>query len=101
MSELAETAGAKAPRRVRTVLTFIAAALALNAVAGERGLLDLVRVRSQERRLATTIGDLRTQNSALRTEVQRLKEDPSMIEAIARRELGLLRKGEVLIVVKN
>jgi cell division protein FtsB len=101
MSELAQPPGAKTPRRVRTVLTFIAAALALNAVAGERGLLDLVRVRSQERRLATTIGDWRTQNSALRTEVQRLKEDPSMIEAIARRELGLLRKGEVLIVVKN
>ncbi|HEX2443102.1 MAG TPA: septum formation initiator family protein [Vicinamibacterales bacterium] len=82
-------------------MTFIAAALALNAFAGERGLLDLVRVRSQERRLSSAIGELRTQNSALRTEVQRLKEDPSMIEAIARRELGLLRKGEVLIVVKN
>jgi cell division protein FtsB len=101
MSELAQTVGARAPRRVRTVLTFTAAALALNAFAGERGLLDLVRVRSQERRLTTAIGELRTQNAALRTEVQRLKEDPAMIEAIARRELGLLRKGEVLIVVKN
>ena len=50
---------------------------------------------------AAAIGTLRTQNSALRTEVQRLKEDPAMIEAIARRELGLLRRGEVLIVVKN
>jgi cell division protein FtsB len=101
MSELAQTSSAKAPRRVRTVLTFIAAALALNAVAGERGLLDLVRIRDQERRLTTAIGTVRAENAALRSEVLRLKEDPAMIEAIARRELGLLRKGEVLIVVKN
>jgi cell division protein FtsB len=87
------------PRGVRKVLTFITVALALNAVAGERGLLDMLRARDQQKELTASIAALKAENGLLRRQVLHLKEDPDTIEAIARRELGLMRPGEVLFVV--
>ena len=37
----------------------------------------------------------------LRNEVKRLNNDPSSIEEIARRELGLIKPGEKLFIVKD
>ena len=42
---------------------------------------------------------LRRENSRLREDVRRLNEDPGAIEAIARQELGLVRRGEVLFII--
>jgi cell division protein FtsB len=33
--------------------------------------------------------------------VRRLNEDPSLIESLARQDLGLLRPGEVLFIIKD
>jgi cell division protein FtsB len=33
--------------------------------------------------------------------MRRLNDDPSAIESLARKELGLLRPGEVLFIVKD
>ena len=43
---------------------------------------------------------LRGQNRDLRDEARRLREDPATIESVARQELGLIRKGEILVVVR-
>jgi cell division protein FtsB len=37
----------------------------------------------------------------MREEAARLQRDPTAIEAVARRDLGLIRRGEILIVVKD
>ncbi|MGE3405088.1 MAG: septum formation initiator family protein [Vicinamibacterales bacterium] len=37
----------------------------------------------------------------MREEARRLREDPSAIEDIARRELGLIRPGEKLFILKD
>lgn len=87
--------------RFRLVLTFISMALLLNAIAGERGLVDMLRARKQHRTLASSIATLRVENDRLRETVRRLTEDPATIEALARRELGLARRGEVLFIVKD
>jgi cell division protein FtsB len=87
--------------RLRLVLTFISMALLLNAIAGERGLIDMLRARQQHRTLASSIATLRAENDQLRETVRRLTEDPAAIEALARRELGLARRGEVLFIVKD
>ncbi len=44
---------------------------------------------------------LEADNARLREEARRLREDPSAVERIARRELGMARPGEVLVVVKT
>lgn len=95
-----EPAAARARKRLRVGLMFVAAALALNATVGERGLVETLRARREGAALATSILALRAENARLREEVRRLKEDPSAIEALARRELGLMRRGEILFVVR-
>jgi cell division protein FtsB len=47
----------------------------------------------------TSISALRVENARLRENARRLREDPSAIEALARRELGLMRRGEILFVI--
>lgn len=90
---------ARERKRVRLGLTFVAAVLAVNATVGERGLLETLRARRDGAALSTSISTLRAENARLREQVRRLREDPSAIEALARRELGLMRRGEILFVV--
>jgi cell division protein FtsB len=87
--------------RIRLVLTFVSLALLLNALVGERGLVETLRGRKQHRTLASSITTLQAENDRLRETVRRLKEDPAAIEALARRELGLLKRGEILVVVRQ
>ena len=51
--------------------------------------------------LAASIASLRQDNARLREQARRLREDPRAIEDIARRELGLIRPGELLFIVKD
>jgi cell division protein FtsB len=51
--------------------------------------------------MSATITQLRAENARLREVARRLREDPSAIEEIARRELGLIRPGERVFIVKD
>jgi cell division protein FtsB len=44
---------------------------------------------------------LRDANAGLREQVRRLSSEPAEIEDVARTELGLIRRGEVLFVIRN
>ena len=57
------------------------------------------RARNTQLRLDQRIVTLRAENDALRNTVRRLQEDPRAIEDIARRELGLISPGEILVVI--
>jgi cell division protein FtsB len=87
------------PRVGRLLLAFAAAILLANALAGDRGLTATVRARHDRVALTAEIESLRTENARLRAHAQALKNDPATIEAVARRELGLLRRDEKVVVV--
>ena len=93
--------GERRRKRLDLVLTFVAAILLVNAIVGDRGLLETWRARRQYSALVTSISSLHSQNQDLRQAARRLREDPAAIEAIARQDLGLIRPGEILIVVKS
>ena len=69
------------------------------ALIGEGGLVAMRRARNTQRRLDQRIVTLRAENDALRDTVRRLQEDPRAIENIARRELGLISPGEIVVVI--
>jgi cell division protein FtsB len=73
----------------------------VNAIIGDRGLLDTLRARRQYDDLSASIARLRHENARLREEARRLKEDPDAIEELARRELGLIKPGETLFIVRD
>jgi cell division protein FtsB len=93
------------PRRSHRVLqyllVFVSFVLVVDAIVGEKGLLAMMKARQQYRALEHSLGQVRAENAQLREEARRLREDPAAIEEIARRELGLIKPGEKLFIVKD
>ena len=79
--------------------------LGVNIIMGDRVPLHSLRLHveagSEHRRLEHELDRLRRENRRLRGEARRLREDPATIEAVARRELGLIRPGEIVILLAD
>ena len=88
-------------RVVSYVLLAGAAVLMVNALVGENGYLAGLRARRDHNAVMSDLIRLRVENQQLREQARRLKDDPSAIEDSARRELGLIRPGEMLVIVKD
>jgi cell division protein FtsB len=91
----------RAGRLWAQVVLFTACVLLVNAIFGEKGLMDSMRARQAYAGAASDLQRLKAENEALRDEVRRLRSDPAAIEAVARAELGLLRPGEILVTIKD
>jgi cell division protein FtsB len=89
-------------RRVaRYVLAFVTAILVIDAVFGEKGLVALLKARREFEGVEASLANARAENARLREEARRLREDPAAIEEIARRELGLIKPGEKLFIIRE
>jgi cell division protein FtsB len=88
-------------RTLQIVLVFVTLVLVINALIGERGLMETLRARKQYDELVQSIDRLKTENARLRDEARRLRSDPATIEALARQQLGLIKPGELLFIIKN
>jgi cell division protein FtsB len=88
-------------RGVHVLLLFVTLVLVIDALAGEKGLLESMRARRQYQQLARSLDDLKRENTRLRDEMRRLRDDPAAIESLAREELGLVKPGEVVFILKD
>jgi cell division protein FtsB len=88
-------------RIVQLLVLFVASVIVVDGLVGERGLLAMLRARHQYDELSATIARQRAENARLRDQARRLREDPTAIEEIARRELGLIKPGERVFIVKD
>ena len=95
----------KPPLRTRRLLhvlfMLVTAVLMVNGLVGERGLMESLEAGRQHRWLQTEIERLRHHNDRLRRQARRLREDPAAIEAVARRDLGLIRPGELVFLLND
>ncbi len=87
-------------RPVRYLLLVAAGGLLLNLLVGDSGLLAMLAANRQYTELEKRVEALRRENEVLREEARRLLDDPSRIEEVARGELGLMRPGEKLFIVR-
>jgi cell division protein FtsB len=69
-------------------------ALAVTAVFGDGGVLALRRLRGEVAALRQAVEALEAENARLTQAIAELRDDPAVIERIAREELGLVRPGE-------
>ena len=83
------------------LLAFITLVMLIDALVGERGLVERLRAREQHQAAAALLTAARAENARLRERARLLKEDSSTIESLARKELGLLRPGELLFIIKD
>jgi cell division protein FtsB len=88
-------------RIVQLLVLVVATIIIVDGLVGDRGLLAMLRARHEYEELAASISRQRAENARLRDQARRLREDPSAIEEIARRELGLIKPGERVFIVKD
>jgi cell division protein FtsB len=62
---------------------------------GERGFLATHRLTQQKQEAQTKVGTLQQKNKRLTDRIEQLKKDPELVESHARRDLGMVKKGEV------
>ena len=97
-------AAAPSPWRSRLLqygLALVTVILVVDALVGDKGFLDTLRARRQYREIAAALAQKRQENTRLREEMRRLRDDPARIEAVAREDLGLMRDDEVVFIVHD
>ena len=75
--------------------------LMLNALVGDKGVLQMLKKRQELQRLDQALAAAQAENAILRLEVQRLRSDPAAIEDLARRKLDLIKPGEKLFIIRD
>ena len=88
-------------KAVSLALFLILAASALNALFGDRGLLVLLKVRQEIESLDREIAMLRAENQRILEEIHSLKTSPLAVERLARENLGLVKPGEVVLLIRE
>jgi cell division protein FtsB len=70
-------------------------------VFSKNGYIAFQRMKKEERALIDQNKKIETENLKLYREIERLKHDPEYIENVARQELGMTGKDEIIIKFKN
>lgn len=66
-------------------------------IVSEHGLADLRFLKKERGKLVEESKKLTRENQVLSVEIHRLKHDPAYIESIARHELGMIGKDEIIL----
>jgi len=88
-------------KNILLVLAIVAmCSMLLFIVFGDNGLSDLYRLKKQKENVSQKNDELKKENISFYREIERLKHDPRYVEDVARKELGVIGKDEVIIKVK-
>ena len=85
-------------KKKRLLLLILISLLILGGLTffGEKGIFSLLRLRKEVARIKEKNLKLEEENQKLREEVKRLHSDKRYIEEIVRKELGMVKEGEII-----
>jgi cell division protein FtsB len=86
---------------LRYALLALTALVLVDSIVGEKGLLALVRARHELRTLEHAVQAARVENQRMLEQARKYREDPATIEELARRDLGLIKPGEKLFIIRD
>jgi len=86
----------KAVMLLSGVLTLV---FLISFVFSDRGLPELQHARTRVSELRTNISRLETDNARLRAEIDSVKKSTYAVERIAREDLGMSKRGEVVYML--
>ena len=86
---------------VRFALLIFAAVMVVDVLVGDQGFLAMRRANRQYAESMAELSRLQGENARRREEVSRLSDDLGAIEDAARRDLGLIRRGEKVFILKD
>jgi cell division protein FtsB len=85
-------------KKSRKIILLAAAVIVVAVLAimtlGDRGFLDVYRLHKEDKNRSLEIAAARSEIDSLKAEIERLKNDTTYIERVARERLGMARKGE-------
>ncbi len=88
-------------KRKRYLILLAITAITVFAIFGDNGLLDVYRLSSERDRILSYNSSLEKENKALEREIELLKTDKDYIGSLARQELGVIGKNEIIYKVKD
>ncbi len=88
-------------RAVQYALVFLGCVLVVDALVGDKGLFAMLRAREEYRELEASLARARARNAALKEEARRYRQDPAAIEEAARRDLGMIKDGEKVFIIRD
>lgn len=93
----AETESSKSSSRRLPIVPVLLALLLLGfALFGDRGILRALQAGRQKAALQEEVRQLEEANAVLRQEIESLRNDRRYLEAIARKELGMVKDDELV-----
>ena len=88
-------------RAVQYLIVFLGSVLVVDALVGDKGVLQMLKKRQELRVLDQDVAAARARNAQMRAEIDRLKTDPAAMEELARKDLGLIKPGEKLFIIRD
>jgi cell division protein FtsB len=86
---------------VFTLISILLFAMLFIIIFSEKGLIDLNGLKKKKDGLLSENAKINNENLILYRKIKRAKDDPKYIEDIARQELGMIRKDEVILKIKK
>ena len=83
------------------LLAFFGSVLVINALVGDKGVLQMLKKRQESQSLDQAIAAARARNAEMWTQIQRIKHDDAALEELARKDLGLIKPGEKLFIIRD
>ena len=86
-------------RWIQRLMIFLTLVVLADSLFGERGIAARSRVQRDFDQAQHELATIGNENAGLREQIRRLRSDPDAIEALAREQLGLIRPGELLVLI--
>jgi len=83
-------------KRILLFILFLFLILGLLTFSGDKGIFHLLRLQKELARIRELNIKMEEENLKLKEEVRRLQHEKRYIEEIARRELGMVKEGEII-----
>jgi cell division protein FtsB len=83
-------------RKIVITILLLISVMIFFAFFGNKGLLQVYRLKKEFKEIERANMELQRENKRLRAEIENLRTNKKYIEELARRELGLVKKGEIV-----
>ncbi len=83
-------------KKVLITILLLVSVMVFFTFFGDKGLLQVYRLKKELREIERGNRELEKENEGLKAEIHRLRTNRDYVEELARRELGLVKKGEVV-----
>ena len=91
----------KKQRFLISFVAFLLVSLFFFIIFSEHGLMDLNLLKNEKNSLVQRNEQITRENLSLSVEIERLEKDPKYIENVARQELGMIGKDEMILKPKK